>query len=225
MEEEGEGKTYNFYGSFTFHVKLCFKRHVHWCDGWKKEGDSVEEEDLVKEKDVGILICSPLEPALALIGHTVNGREVIGIRVVKVECHDSPYIDAGISKLKDAEKEVVVEEDELKRLREEECMPSETQVESVVDSRDEEGADWSEAAEQGGLGEILASESSIDGMALAKIKRHSHDDDNLYTNKLIDDFEPMDLDEEVQDERWFSGLKRKQPLTGADDSGHRYKAI
>ncbi|XP_057865448.2 uncharacterized protein LOC131073097 [Cryptomeria japonica] len=156
MEEEGEGKTYNFYGRFTFHVKLCFKRRVHWWDGWKKEGDSVEEENPAKEKDVGILICSPLEPALALIGQTVNGREVVGIRVVKVEHHDSPCIDAGISKLKDVEKVVVVKEGELKRLWEEECMPLETQAESAVDSQNEEGADWSEVAGQGGgLGEIL----------------------------------------------------------------------
>ncbi|XP_059066661.1 receptor-like protein 45 [Cryptomeria japonica] len=60
-------------------------------------------------------------------------HEVVGIRVVKGEHHDSPYIDARISKLKDVEKV------------------------------DEEGADWSEVAGQGGLGEILASESSADG--------------------------------------------------------------
>ncbi|GLJ49413.1 hypothetical protein SUGI_1046100 [Cryptomeria japonica] len=33
----------------------------------------------------------------------------------------------------------------------------------------------------------------------------------------------MDLDEEVQDKRQFSGLKQKRPLTGAEDNGHRSK--
>lgn len=49
---------------------------------------------------------------------------------------------------KDGEKEVVVEEKELWRLREEEYMPSETQVESIVDSQNEEGANWSKVAGQ-----------------------------------------------------------------------------
>ncbi|GLJ05887.1 hypothetical protein SUGI_0027430 [Cryptomeria japonica] len=78
MEEEGEGKIHNFYVSFTFHVKLCFKRHVHWWDGWKKEGNSVEKENPTKEKDVGILICSPLELALAFTIQTVNGQKLLG---------------------------------------------------------------------------------------------------------------------------------------------------
>ncbi|XP_059067622.1 UDP-glycosyltransferase 708G2-like [Cryptomeria japonica] len=59
--------------------------------------------------------------ALALTGQTINGREVVSIHVVKVDRHD-----------------VLVE------VWEEEYMPLETQVESVVDSQDEEGADWIE---------------------------------------------------------------------------------
>lgn len=100
-------------------------------------------------------------------------------------------------------------------------MPSETQVETAIESQDEEDVDWSEVAEQGGLGEIMASESSADGMALEKIKRHSDDDDNLCTHNFIETYEPMDLDEEVH--RQFSGLKQKQPLIGAEDNGHYSK--
>ncbi|XP_059071576.1 uncharacterized protein LOC131868124 [Cryptomeria japonica] len=80
---------------------------------------------------------------------------------------------------KDVGKEVDVEEEELKRFREKECMPSEPQVESSADYQDEEGADWSEVARQRSLGLIVASESSADGMALEKMTRHSHDDVRL----------------------------------------------
>ncbi|GLJ12497.1 hypothetical protein SUGI_0192150 [Cryptomeria japonica] len=69
---------------------------------------------------------------------------------------------------------------------------------------------------------MVASEGSIDGTAMAKMKKHSHDDeDNLCTDNFIEGYEPMDLDEEVQ--RRFFGLKRKQPLTGAEDNGHHSK--
>lgn len=109
MEKEEESKIHNFYHSFTFHVKLCFMHRVHRWDHWKKEGNLVEEENLAKEKDVGIIIHSPLKPTLALIGQTINGQEIVGICVVNVECRDA-------SVEKDVGKEVVVEEHELKRL-------------------------------------------------------------------------------------------------------------
>lgn len=195
MGEEGEGKIQKLYGNFTFHVSLCFTHHVHWWDGWTKEGNltkkenSIKEENSAKEKDVEILIYSTLELALTHIGQTINGRKIVGIRVVKVEHHDtsvgvedSPCVDTRISGQIDAGKEAVVEEEELKRLRDKESMSSETQVESVVDfaSQDEEGVDWSEVEGQRSLGLIVASESSADGMVLEKMTRHSHDDIRIF---------------------------------------------
>lgn len=72
--------------------------------GWLEEkGELNGRGESNKEKDVGILICSYLEPSLVVIGQTVNGQEVVGICVVKVEScdasvgvEDSPYIDTRI---------------------------------------------------------------------------------------------------------------------------------
>ncbi|XP_059075177.1 uncharacterized protein LOC131875160 [Cryptomeria japonica] len=85
-------------------------------------------------------------------------------------------------------------------------------------------ADWSEVARHGTLDVFVASAGFANGVALTKIKRHSHDDeDNLSTYYFIEDYEPMDLDVEVQDKKRLVELKQKRPLTRAEENGHRSK--